>query len=48
VIEVETMFHYSDGDGVFAHLAAVGAASGMEVDGLKTTINSSIINPSND
>ncbi|MGL4718511.1 MAG: hypothetical protein ACRCXO_05400 [Kluyvera intermedia] len=48
MIEVETMFHYSDGDGVFAHLAAADGASGMEADWLETTINSSIINPSND
>ena len=48
MIEVETMFHYSDGDGVFTHLAAVCGVSGMEVDGLKTTINGSIINRSND
>lgn len=48
MIKVETMFHYSDGDGVFTHLAAVCGMSGMEVDGLKITIKGSIIYYSND
>ncbi|MFH7827797.1 hypothetical protein [Kluyvera chengduensis] len=45
MIEVETMFHYSDGDCVFADGTALSGGSGMEVDG---SVKNDIVDRSND